>query len=77
MLVINVGFRQVRWCRYSFLQSAHAAKGRQDARFPGPGLQSVRDAQFGFHYSRLGLWEQHTARSVIRLVIQGRGRTRV
>jgi predicted dehydrogenase len=59
---------------YLITQSALAARGSQDARNPDPGLQSVKDAQFGFDYSRLGPWEQHTARSVMRLVIEERGR---
>jgi len=29
----------------------------------------VKGAHFDFDYSRLGPWEQHAARSVIRLVI--------
>jgi hypothetical protein len=69
VLVINAGLRQERWCRYSFLQSALAARGSQDARNPGPRLQSVKDAQFDFDYSTPGPWERHPARSVIRLVI--------
>lgn len=69
MLVVNVGRRQVRWCRYCFLQSALATRGSQDARNPGPRLQSVKDAQFDFDYSRFGPREPHTARSVMRLVI--------
>ncbi len=77
MLVINVGLRQVRWYRYTFLQSALAARGNRDARNPGPRLQSLKDAQFDSDYSRLGPWERHAARSVIRLVIEERGRTRV
>jgi hypothetical protein len=69
MLVINAGLRQERWCDHSLLQSALAARGSLDARNPGPRLQSVKDAQFDFDYSRRGPWERHAARSVIRLVI--------
>jgi len=68
VLVINAGLRQVRWCGHSLLQSALAARGSQDATNPDPGLQSVKDAQFDFDYSRLGPWERHTTRSVMRLV---------
>jgi len=67
-LVINAGLRQVRWCGHSLLQSALAARGSQDARYPTPGLQIVKDAQFDFDYSGLGPWERHTTRSVMRLV---------
>jgi hypothetical protein len=69
VLVINACPRQVRWCGHSLLQSALAASGSQEAGNPDPGLQSVKDAQFDFDYSRLGPWERHTAQSVIRLVI--------
>ena len=69
MLVINAGLRQERWYDHSLLQSALAARGSSDARIPVPRLQSVKDAQFDFDYSRPGPWERHAARSVIRLVI--------
>jgi len=68
VLVINAGLRQVRWCGHSLFQSALAVRGSQDARYPNPGLQSVKHAQFDFDYSGLDPWEQHTARSVMRLV---------
>jgi hypothetical protein len=68
VLVINAGLRKVMCCGHSLLQSALAAKGRQDARNPDPGLQSVKDAQFDFDYSGLDPLEQHTTRSVMRLV---------
>lgn len=68
VLVIIAGLRQVRWCGHSLLQSGLAARGSQDARNPDPGLQSVKDAQFDFDYSGPYPWEQHTARSVMRLV---------
>jgi hypothetical protein len=68
VLVIDAGLRQVRWCGHSLLQSALAARGSQDARNPDAGLQSVKDAQFDFDYSGLDPLEQHTTRSVMRLV---------
>ncbi len=46
-----------------------APRGSRDARNRDPGLQSVKGAHFDFDYSSLGPWEQHTACSVMRLVI--------
>jgi hypothetical protein len=69
VLVINGGLRQVLRCGHSILQFALATRGSQNVRNPDPGLQSVKGAHFDFDYSRLGPWEQHAARSVIRLVI--------